>query len=643
MKTSTKIFLASLTFILSTGCQKSFLKYLELKRTVSPINPIALPISTTDDLTQSPETPAPELSLTNCVHVFYDKTPPVGYQSLGKIYAIQVLNLLGHFAEYQRHLSTVEDYKAGDINKCSVNILIDTNYYTELPATFIQDFITTTTQVAWVGSNSWKLGSALKSIFGVEYNNSVPYTVLDTTNLVDDKPSFYKNIYYKGEKFYKYGQYGKRDPYLNDFFAAYEIANFEYNISNVNDTTDHAVLAEIEHNFTLDKNPWALQSKNKFLFSEIPLSFAHTADRYLIFADLLFDILKAEPRHNSKPSVIRLEDVHSEVAIQSLERARLIFKENNVKPHISIIPIYNNPANPLEVYMGEGERPMTLNTNFIAKINEFKTDGAEFIWHGITHQLGTAPNPWEATSGSDYEFWDFSEDVQTNHPWPLVGRPVPNETPQSLTTLFKKGADILKTANIFPDVWLTPHYHGSSMSNYVFGQLFNWNIGRVVYYENNMTGLNLDAHDPKMKFPNMSEDAWKRRDFYLKNLAVEQNTRQNGQFFPYEIYGDVYGQKLFPENIGNIGKELGEQVLETREVPQILEDAKRNLVLRDTWASAFYHPYYLVAPYWTSTSTIQNNDLNDLLVGLKNLGYTFVSLEQKSKEWVTRSKKVVYH
>lgn len=627
------LILSLLAFALS-GCQKPAISFLDLK----------FKHDTNDTLTlNNTDEKPPELSLSNCVHVYYDRTPPTGYESLGAIYATNLLNLLGHFAEYQRHVSAVEDYKAGDIHKCSVNFYVDTNYYTQVPATFINDFNTTTTQVAWLGTNSWKLGSALKTTFGVQYNSTSPYTTLDWNNTVGGKPSFFKDVYYKGEKFYKYGDWGKSASDQDTFYAPFEISKFDYNVNHVSNLTDHRILAEIEQNFSLEKLPWAVQSGNKFLFSEVPFSFMHEADRYFIFADLLFDILKAAPRHNSKPAVIRLEDVHSEVSLQSLEKARLIFKQNNVNAHVSIIPIFNNPLNQRDPYVGLGERPLTMNPNFVAKMNEYKADGNEFIWHGVTHQLGNKLNPWESNSGSDYEFWDFSHDVETNHPLPLVGRPVPGETPYSLINLFKKGADALKAANIYPQVWLTPHYHGSSMSNYVFGQLFSWNIGRVVYYSNTMKGLDLNLHHEQYKFPNMSQEAWNSHRQHLKNLKVDQELRQNGQLFPYEIYGDVYGQRLFPENIGNVNRELSEQVLNTRTTEQILEDAARNRVLRDVWGSAFYHPYLLDEPYWLPNYTLSNNDLNDMIVGLKNLGYNFISLEQKSAEWKhIRAKKVNY-
>ncbi len=634
MKNKLHVISFALIILLTLGCQKSAVKSNSMDQPGGQGTPPVIP-----------ETPPAELALKNCVHVFYDKTPPTGFESAGRIYAVNVLNLLGHFSEFQRHLSAVEDYKAGDIDKCAVNILVDTNYFSVIPQTFLNEFKNTKTQVAWLGENSFKLGSTyLKSTFGVQYNAAEPYTKLDWVNLIDKKPTYYKNVYYKGAKFYKYGDFGKQAPQLDTFYAPFEIAKFDYAPGDVSGTTNHRVLAEIEHNFTNARLPWAIQTENRFLFTEVPLSFMHEADRYFVFTDLLFDILKASPRHDGRFAVVRLEDIHAEVSIAALEKARQMSLALNVKPHLSIIPIYVNPVNPNELYKGLPARAMTANSAFMNEMSLYKAAGAEVIWHGITHQLGEKVNPWGSDTGTDYEFWDFSNDVETNKPFPLVGRQVPGETAQTIIARFKQGADILQAANLVPQVWLTPHYHGSSLSNYVFGQLFNWSIGRVVYYENSMKGLDLNTNSEETKFPNVSAQAWQRRSDSLKNIQVTQSTRQNGQLYPYEIYGDIYGQRVFPENLGNVNIALSAQVLNVRTVDQMLEDARRNLVLRDVWASAFYHPFLLEPPYWNSAvNTLTNNDLYKLMSGLKALGYNFISLEGKSNEWKTpRAKKIVY-
>ena len=69
-----------------------------------------------------------------------------------------------------------------------------------------------------------------------------------------------------------------------------------------------------------------------------------------------------------------------------------------------------------------------------------------------------------------------------------------------------------------------------------------------------------------------------------------------------------------------------------RSVDKILADAKRNLVLRDVWASVFYHPF-LLNPQLNQQNA--NNppmtDLELLVKGLKDLGYNFVNMDSYVK------------
>jgi hypothetical protein len=69
---------------------------------------------------------------------------------------------------------------------------------------------------------------------------------------------------------------------------------------------------------------------------------------------------------------------------------------------------------------------------------------------------------------------------------------------------------------------------------------------------------------------------------------------------------------VIPENLGNI--ELEEQNHHpARFAPEIVATAKRNLVVRDGFASFFFHPSY---PIQHLKATVQ---------GIKALGYQFVA------------------
>jgi hypothetical protein len=123
--------------------------------------------------------------------------------------------------------------------------------------------------------------------------------------------------------------------------------------------------------------------------------------------------------------------------------------------------------------------------------------------------------------------------------------------------------------------WETPHYAASPLDYLVFGYYFPLTIHRVIYADE------------------------------LGHTA--------GQFYPYEIEQDVYGQRILPENLGNV-EPLAWQGYPPRLPQDILRAARKNRALRDGWASTFFHPY---------------NDLSylrELVSGIKALGFTFVPL-----------------
>ena len=98
--------------------------------------------------------------------------------------------------------------------------------------------------------------------------------------------------------------------------------------------------------------------------------------------------------------------------------------------------------------------------------------------------------------------------------------------------------------------------------------------------------------------------------------------------FPYELYGDIYGQRVLPENLGNVEPYLSDQVQFIRTVDVMLEDAKRNLVLRDVWASCFYHPFLLDPTISSANQDITKpKDLERLVSGIQALGYKDINLE----------------
>lgn len=556
--------------------------------------------------------PPPEPIDENCVQVFYDST--VDALKLGRNYALMTLNLLGHFPEYQQVVGPIELYRKGDIARCRATFYIGMEYDKQLPPAFLEDFKTATKQVVWMGYNFWQLGAAFEQDFGYSATD-YEMTTLDYTNLTpapDSKPGFFRDILYKGEVFPKYNVWDPANPTVME--APFEMAKLKTKLSDV-----AVVLGQARHSVTGEIIPWALQSKNKFFITEIPISFAHEADRYFVFADLLFDFLNTQPKHNEKNAFIRLEDIGAFSELELLEEGMAILRKYQIPPHINLYPIFGDP---LFSITGHEEKPFVRMEDvpvFTDLVTKYKNEGTVFIWHGVTHQYNSLKNPWTAASGDDYEFWNYPADT-----------PIAEDSVSYVLDKMDDGFTSLKKYGIAPKVWVTPHYHASALDTVIFGQIFPWVAGRVVYSDARISGLkSSDDTKPRYFDLNDASTAQNRRD-HLSGLQVTTDSaiKQFGQMFPYELYGDIYGQRVLPENLGNVEPYLSDQVQFIRTVDVMLEDAKRNLVLRDVWASCFYHPFLLDPTINSANQDITKpKDLERLVSGIQALGYKYINLE----------------
>ncbi|MBY0554374.1 DUF2334 domain-containing protein [bacterium] len=551
----------------------------------------------------------------NCVQIFYDTTTDVQYKNLGRTYALMLANLLGHFPEYQQIIGPIDLYQAGDLERCLATFYIGSNYNKTLPPDFLNEYKTTAQRVVWMGYNFWQLGADFENAFGYGVNNGdYVFTGVDTAHTSSDgKHGYYRDILYKGETFYKFSKWS--DSTQTTLVAAFEMTKFLRQTNSAAST----VMAEAQHSTNNEVIPWALKAQNKFFVTEIPFSYIHEADRYFVFADLIFDFLGAAPKHNAKNAFIRIEDIHSQVELNYLDQAVNILKNNDIVPHIMIIPIYKDPIPNPDVIVRMENEPA-----FAAAIQRYKSEGSVFIWHGITHQYNDLINPFTGISGDDYEFWNF----------PNVS-PVAEDSPSYVLSKFDDGFSSLAQFSISPKLWVSPHYHASALDNVMFGQMFSWVIGRSVYNDFTISGAKIpDPAKPIYFDANNPATAQNRQD-YFSTLQVTDvpGFKQFGQLFPYEIYGDMYGQRLLPENLGNVQPDLNEQVVATRSINKILADAQRNLVLRDVWASVFYHPF-LLDPNLNAENAgnPSQTDLERLVKGIKNMGYNFINLETYSAQ-----------
>ncbi|MBX3039645.1 MAG: DUF2334 domain-containing protein [Bdellovibrionaceae bacterium] len=548
-----------------------------------------------------------------CVNIYYDQSKDSSYW-MGRTYSIFVQNLMGHFPEFQQIVSPVESYRSGQIDQCAATIYIGSYFDNPLPREFLEDFQKTSTQVAWLGYNIWQLPpEAQERTFGFRY---LHLSTLDKENLTaSGEPTFFKDVLYKGETFWKYGKFSKGPS--PEFVSAFEMSLVELS----EESFETQIIASARHNGTKEEAPYILRKENRFYVADVPFTFMHEADRYLVFADVLFDILKEKPRHDGKYAFLRIEDIHPLVPISYLYSVTNTLTKHQVPINISLIPIFFDPRGEFSRDNSQEFVTMTQVPEFMQFIKESLDQNANMIWHGSTHQYLRQKNPHSGVSGDDFEFWDA-----------INGRPLAEDSSEFVLDRLDAGFYDLEKAGIYPEIWLTPHYQASPLDYFIFARVFPWNVGRAIYFNHTVKApapLSPRAlwYDKK----NANEAAQKRRSDYFKQFEVSiESDKWSGQMFPYEIYGDVYGQRLIPENLGNSQPTENNHVVQPRSVREMIADAKRNLVLRDAWASFFYHAQLLNTDADGGRGRYPGDpaELEYLLVELKKLGYQFIDIKK---------------
>ena len=125
--------------------------------------------------------------------------------------------------------------------------------------------------------------------------------------------------------------------------------------------------------------------------------------------------------------------------------------------------------------------------------------------------------------------------------------------------------------------WNTPHYLASVTDYQEFAKLFPISLDRGAYFATDADG----------------------------------NQQCLQQMAPYLIQKDVYGIKRLPENLGYIDPN-GLPGQPPSLPADLINRAQANLVVRDGWASCYFHWY------------LDLNYLKELVPGLKDLGYQFI-------------------
>jgi uncharacterized protein YdaL len=486
----------------------------------------------------APETaPKTAASPASGVLVLYDTTGEFG--DLGELYAVQAGNLASHFDTWEA--LPVTRYAAGSAARHRLTIYVGSTYDEPLPDAFLAD-VAGGAHVLWMGANIWQLigrygGTGLRSA------------------TIDD--AAVTTVRYHGTEL-------TRNP------AAGATVRVGVDPGAKATTLADAVLPD---GATV---PYAVRVGALTYLTEVPLTYVTFDDRYLILADVMFDLLDpaAPQRHRA---LVRIEDVgpHSDPA--QLRAIADFLASRSVPFAVAVFPVYDDASG---VYSGGVPVHKTLSgaPAVVDALKYMVQRGGTLIMHGYTHGMLGAKNPY-GVSAEDYEF--YRAHVGADGAVALDG-PVPDDSAAwALGRLADARKEWTAAGLTPPDIWEFPHYTASAADYRAIASApgIRARYEQVLYFSGVLSG----------------EPA---------------GTRSVSQFFPY-VVDDAYGTPVIPETLGNVATQRFNQH-GVRLAPDLLASARRQLVVRDNVASFFYHPF-LGLQY-----------LPQLVEGIQQLGYTFV-------------------
>jgi uncharacterized protein YdaL len=484
-----------------------------------------------------PATPSPTGTL-----VLYDTTG--SYAFLGELCAMETGNLASHFGAWTAR--PVARYTAGEAAAYRVVVYIGSTYDEPLPAAFLDDVAASTRPVLWLNDNIWQLTARhpeLTHRWGFTANG------FDTGTVTE--------VRYKGTAL-------TRD-------SANTAGIMRLTVTDPAQAT--AVALAVHGDGT--SVPWGVRSGTFTYLGELPFAYLTPDDRYLAFADLLFDVLAptTPTRHRA---LVRIEDVGPQSDPAQLRAIADYLAGRGVPFAVAVFVEYDDPAGR---YSGGKavHRRLSDTPDVVAALKYMMAHGGTLIAHGDTHAYAGGPNPY-GVSAEDFEFYRAHVNAANSV---IVDGPVPEDSAAwAAAKIADARAEWAKVGLPAPGIFEFPHYSASAVDYRTVSATFPVRYERAMYFSGVLTGATVD------------------------------HSRYASQFFPYPVR-DVYGAAVIPETLGNVETQ-GYNQHEARLPEEIIASARRQLVVRDGVASFFYHPFlglrYLPA----------------IIEGIQAAGYTFV-------------------
>lgn len=506
-----------------------------------------------------------------------------------ELYAIATANLATHFGKVD--IQKTDDYNSGEMADFDAAIFVGADWKSELPQELLDDVRAEIVPVMWLGENAEQLTGGASPNSG----SFVDQYGWDPDSPVGIETADMARLDYKDQNLNRITE-SEGSLYLPNIVAEDNVEVLATGICGEDPAEpNNCSIIDDESPYGTTKNvttlPWAVQSKNLIYVSEIPLDYIDDNDAYLVFSDLYYRLLAPDTKP-LRQAAVRIEDVNPESDPKDLRAVADLLYERNVPFQVAVIPVMVDQARGREAWYGLSIQD---EPEIIEALEYMQDRGGTLVQHGTTHQYGTLDNPYSGRSGEDYEFFGYDcsstefppyvwEECQQDS-WVRKSQPVPNDKVSDHKERLKFGYDIMVDAGLgAPDVFVTPHYTASPNAYAAIAETYDARYEQVEYYAGMLSG---GEHDPERSF---------------------------AQVFPYSVH-DIYGSTVFPENLHNVTET--EQNNHTIRTPQTLIDrAENNLMITESTASFYFHPFLDLA------------DLEELVDGVKELGYTFTPVSE---------------
>ena len=275
----------------------------------------------------------------------------------GSVGGMYIANLLGHF-EYQPTLRTVEKYHGGEMAGYDAVFVVGGSDKTVWPSTLLRDARARTSVFVWLGYGAetflGEKGDFKRGLqaHGVEHN------------------AHFNRVRYKGVVL------GKGSDML------IRLAVTDKSRARV----ESAVIDQEGREL-----PYVVRIGQTWVIADTPFAYIGDRDRYLVFCDLMHDMLGIE-HATARQAMIRLEDVNPDDDPDAVQRAVDVFVSEGIPFQISLAPIYVDPTARQEIRLSE--RP-----ELVAVLHRAVARGGTIVLHGYTHQ-------YRGVTPYDFEFWE---------------------------------------------------------------------------------------------------------------------------------------------------------------------------------------------------------------------------------------------